>query len=94
MRRKRQDNSSHDNSHYGKAASESAKLLDAQERLKGELSSNTRTRLNRVKCEASAKLKELEALDRPMTLVLAAYCRRHDGKVVADGRTTEWVPRT
>ncbi len=92
MHRTQRNEGSNDNSHFGKAFSESATLLDAQQRLNGELSSSTRTRLNRKTREATAELKELEARNRSMTLVLAAYCRQHDGKSDIEGRIIKWVP--
>jgi hypothetical protein len=91
MHRKRRAD---DKSHGGKAFLESEKLLDVQEQLKGELSSNTRTRLNREVREARTKLNELEALDRPMTLALAAYCgviKRRSGENVEIGSYSEFL---
>ena len=74
--------------HFDKAFGASAKLLDAEERLKAEesgdelaLSSATQNDLTRTARKESARLKSLAARDGELTRLLAEYSRQHGREI-------------
>jgi hypothetical protein len=91
MRRKRTDTTPADKTPFGKAFKASGELLEAESRLaKDELSSATRTRLNKTVRDQTDKLENLTERDRLMTRLLAQYRRQYPGEMESYRHFHEW----
>jgi hypothetical protein len=95
MRRKCNDITLEDTTHFGKAFEASCKLVEAESRLADNaISSLTRKRLNKTVRDETAKLENLTERDHEMTRLLAQYFRQHPGEMKSYKDFIDWCADT
>jgi hypothetical protein len=80
-----------DNSHYAKAFKAAAKVVEAREKLRTATSTAMRTIQHRTIRKQSPKFEDLTNRDRAMTRLLAAFLRRTNPHLDAEGEIKRWL---